>query len=87
MTPDGSLPEQGLIPAFIEWSPGPHPSEGMQNLGLTLKRVVLTHPDINKIKAYLEVLDVLHLADVVEGPEAALSFILTTADGRDVQLS
>lgn len=77
---DGSLPMGGLLPAFIEWSPGPHPSTGQQDLGVTLEQVQLSHPDPNALTKMLEALNVDHLADVQEGP-AALSFALNTPKG------
>jgi len=77
---DGSLPEQGLLPAFIEWSPGPHPSTGQQDLGVQLARVQLTHPDPDHLKSMLESLQVSHLADVTKG-ERSLAFKLTTRAG------
>ena len=67
---DGGLPEGGLLPAFIEWSPGPHPSEGMQDLGLSLKRIELTHPRAAELSATLNKIGVDHLAEVREGPMA-----------------
>ncbi len=77
---DGSLPIGGLLPAFIEWSPGPHPSTGQQDLGVTLKRVHLRHPEPAALFATLKALGVDHLADVHDGP-AALSFELDTPNG------
>jgi len=77
---DGSLPMGGLLPAFIEWSPGPHPSTGQQDLGVRLKSVRLHHPDPAALRAILKALNVDHLADVSEGP-AALSFMLDTPKG------
>lgn len=77
---DGSLPEAGLIPAFIEWSPGPHPSQGMQDLGLRLERVILTHPDPCGLSKTLAGLDIDHLAEVRQGPRG-LSFALRAPDG------
>ncbi|WP_299739494.1 VOC family protein [uncultured Roseobacter sp.] len=77
---DGSLPMGGLLPAFIEWSPGPHPSTGQQDLGVTLEQVQLSHPDPDALTKMLEALNVDHLADVQEGP-AALSFALNTPKG------
>ena len=41
---DGHLPEGGLLPAFIEWSPGPHPSTAHKDMGITLKQFA-RHPD------------------------------------------
>ena len=80
---DGSLPMDGLIPAFIEWSPGPHPSTAQQDLGVTLSRVQLSHPDADGLTDILKTLQVDHLADVREGP-SGLSFALQTPKGRVV---
>ncbi len=80
---DGSLPENGLLPAFIEWSPGPHPSSGMQNLGVTLKSVELQHPDPTRLRAMLEALGVDHLARVTEGNNQ-LSFRVDSPNGEVV---
>ena len=78
---DGSLPEAGLIPAFIEWSPGAHPSTGMQDRGVALKRVRLTHPDPQWLLDVLRALRVDHLAQVSEGPRT-LSFTLESPAGE-----
>lgn len=77
---DGSLPMGGLLPAFIEWSPGPHPSTGQQNLGVTLEKVRLSHPDVAALNVILKTLQVDHLAEVHEGP-SGLSFELETPSG------
>ncbi|MEM9205318.1 MAG: VOC family protein [Pseudomonadota bacterium] len=77
---DGSLPMGGLLPAFIEWSPGPHPSTGQQDLDVTLDRVILYHPNPDELIAILNALSVAHLADVIEG-EAGLRFPLSTPNG------
>jgi len=78
---DGHLPENALLPAFIEWSPGPHPSTGQQNLGVALNRVLLTHPDPDSVTEKLVKLKADHLATVSQGAEAALSFELSTPGG------
>lgn len=77
---DGSLPGDGLLPAFIEWSPGPHPSTGQQDLGVRLLSVRLSHPDPDRIRKYLSALNVDHLADVSAG-ETGLSFELRSPNG------
>lgn len=77
---DGSLPMGGLLPAFIEWSPGPHPSTAQQDLGVRLDKVQLSHPDPAALTETLKALQVDHLAEVSEGAEA-LSFALTTPTG------
>ena len=80
---DGSLPMGGLLPAFIEWSPGPHPSTGQQDLGVCLEKVQLSHPDPEQLTALLTTLQVDHLADVHKG-EMGLSFAMQTPKGNVV---
>ncbi|WP_299750707.1 VOC family protein [uncultured Tateyamaria sp.] len=77
---DGSLPMQGLLPAFIEWSPGPHPSTGQQDLGVTLEAVHLRYPDPAALSKTLVALGVDHLAQIHEG-DMTLSFELNTPNG------
>lgn len=77
---DGTLPEGGLVPAFIEWSPGPHPSTGQQNVGLRLKAIRLSHPNPTVLQNTLQTLGVDHLAEIEKG-ERALSFEVTTPAG------
>ncbi|MEP0072411.1 MAG: VOC family protein [Marinomonas sp.] len=83
---DGSLAEEGLIPTFIEWSPGAHPSTGMVELGLSLEEVVLTHPEPAKLKEMLSMLGVLELASVVEGSEKNIAFKMKTPSGEAVTI-
>lgn len=78
---DGHLPMGGLLPAFIEWSPGPHPSTGQQNLDVTLEKVHLSHPNAAELTSILKALNVDHLAQVSTGA-AALSFELNSPNGR-----
>ncbi|SNT76316.1 VOC family protein [Paracoccus seriniphilus] len=77
---DGHLPEGGLLPAFIEWSPGPHPSEGQQDLGVRLTSIVLTHPQPERLTETLAALGVDHLARVQTG-DPAIAFELDSPRG------
>jgi hypothetical protein len=77
---DGHLPQKGLLPAFIEWSPGPHPSEAQQDLGVRLKEVRLTHPNPSSLLAVLKALGVDHLAAVSPGP-VGLAFAVSSPNG------
>lgn len=78
---DGHLPEHGLVPAFIEWSPGPHPSTAQQDLGVRLETIVLSHPDPDAFAQILDVLEIAHLAKLVEGPRG-VAFDLDSPNGR-----
>lgn len=80
---NGSLPEAGLIPAFIEWSPGPHPSSGMQDLGVRLSTVSLFHPEPDRLRDVLAALKVDHLTQVTAG-QRELAFVLDTPRGSVV---
>ncbi|WP_300015532.1 VOC family protein [uncultured Roseobacter sp.] len=77
---DGSLPMEGLLPAFIEWSPGPHASTGQQDLDVRLNKVQLTHPEPDRLRDILKTLKVDHLAHVTAG-QTALSFAVETPKG------
>jgi len=80
---DGHLPGDGLLPAFIEWSPGPHPSVGHQDVGIRLRRLVLTTPEPAQLLQVLRILHVDHLVAVREGP-THLGFELDTDRGTSV---
>ena len=82
---DGSFAEGGLVPSFIEWSPGPHPSAGMVDLGLRIERITLTHPDPEYLIGILIALKVAHLAAVVGGARAGIAFQVRTRDGGLVE--
>ena len=70
-----------LLPAFIEWSPGPHPSTGQQDVGLRLDAIRLTHPDPARLRELLRTLGVDHLAEIREG-QKGLAFVVTTPKGQ-----
>lgn len=74
---DGSLGEQGLIPAFIEWSPGPHPSTVQADLGIRLQSIRLRHPDPHWLSEVFSALDILELVTIEEGAHALAFDVLT----------
>lgn len=77
---DGALPLGGLIPAFIEWSPGPHPSTAQQDIGLKLEAIELHHPDPDALTKTLTALHADHLATIVKG-DPKLAFRVSTPTG------
>lgn len=80
---DGSLCRSGLVPAFIAWSPAPHPSLAMDDPGPVLRQVVLTRPRSDALRAILSALGIAHLAGLRQGEEA-LAFAFDTPNGRVV---
>lgn len=77
---DGHLPEGGLLPAFIEWSPGPHPSTGHTDLGVRLSAVRISTPDPERMRSVFSTLQIDHLAEILEGP-AGLAFEFDSPNG------
>lgn len=77
---DGSLGEHGLIPAFIEWSPGPHPSTVQADVGIRLEAIKLTHPNPQWLTEIFDALGILHLVSIDKGAHA-LSFDVTSPKG------
>lgn len=77
---DGHLPEGGLLPAFIEWSPGPHPSAGQQDLGVRLDKVQINTPDPDRLRAIFGALQIGHLAGIGAGA-ARLAFSFASPNG------
>jgi Glyoxalase-like domain len=78
---DGMMPFDGLVPAFIEWSPGPHPSQGMQFLGPELVALELRHPDADGLRRTLQALGVDGLARVERDERPSLSYAFRLPDG------
>lgn len=50
---DGSLPEGGPFPTFIEWEGERHPSGGLAGSGCALERLELRHPRATALLAVL----------------------------------
>lgn len=48
---DGTIPLDGAGPALIEWQPGPsHPAQNLPDLGLSLQRVCIGHPQPERLQ-------------------------------------
>ena len=78
----GAMPYDGLVPGFIEWSPGPHPSAGMQFLGPVLDGIEMRHPKADELREVLKKLGVLDLVAVLEPAEtASLAYRFRLSDG------
>ena len=84
---NGSLPEDGLLPAFIEWPPGPHPSQKMEDLGVRIIKIQLGHPQPEKLSAMLKALNADHLAEIHKSLEPAISFLLYSPEYGEVEIT
>ena len=67
---DGSMPENGLIPTLIQW-PDPlnahGPAPNMAEMGCTLGKLTVSHPEPDRMRAALKSMGAEHLADVIKG--------------------
>ena len=51
---DGSLPGAGMLPTSIEWGNHTHPSDRYPDLGCSLQRLEIHHPNLDWLKSILE---------------------------------
>jgi len=78
---DGALVMGGAVPSFIEWSPGPHPSTGQQDLGVTLKRVIARAEDPQALSEIFARLSIADLAEIESG-DSGVAFDFETPLGE-----
>jgi hypothetical protein len=85
----GMMPFSGCVPAFIQWSEGPHPSAAMAFPGPTLERIILRHPQAEELRATLAALGVADLAEVTgENQDSpSIAFVFRLADGSSWTLN
>jgi hypothetical protein len=78
---DGSMPFGGAFPTLMQWPDGPHPATRMADLGCSLRRFRIEHPEGERIAAYLAP----HLADgrveIVPGEAIRFEAEITTPNG------
>lgn len=76
----GILPFDNCAPALIEWQTSSHPAERLRPSGVTLRRLTVSHPQADDLKAVLQT----HLHDdriSFENGKAALSAVFDTPFG------
>lgn len=79
--PDGAMPFGGAFPTIIAWPRGPHPATRMPDLGCSLLRFEVAHPEADRIATALAP----HFADgrvaVIESPRIAFRALIRTPNG------
>jgi len=68
---DGSVPLNGIGPALIEWQTDIHPAAKLQDLGLSLVKLELFHPEPARVARMLSSLDLNCLLSVSPLPRRA----------------
>jgi hypothetical protein len=82
----GDLPENGVLPIFIEWPNGKHPTKTMPESNISLEKLTLFHPHPSGIKHILSKLNINGPIKVNLG-EPNLQFSLKTPDNVSVVFS
>ncbi len=80
--------EGGVVPFLIAWGTTPHPAGGIPggaSLGLTMEGLSVEHPDPERIRQWLKVLELE--VPVREAPAPALVAVLNTPLGQVVHRS
>ena len=80
---NGSLADNGVLPALIEWPSDQHPSKKLTNSKVSLNKLSFFHPEAYKIKNIISNLIESDLIRVSEGL-SKIEFILTTQNGKVV---
>ena len=80
---NGSLVDNGVLPALIEWPSGQHPSKKLINSKVSINKIALFHPEPNKINNIISNLIESDLIHVSEG-FTKIELTLTTQNGKVV---
>ena len=83
---DGTLIEDGLLPGFIQWPGGRNPASKLPESGTRLNRLILQHPQPDKIGQIIDQIGIHGPIEVRPGP-ANLIFEMRTNSGELVPLS
>ncbi|WP_193172209.1 VOC family protein [Nisaea nitritireducens] len=80
---DGDLPEGGTLPVFIQWPDGPHPAGRMPDLGLSISKLILRHPEPDRLGRLLSALGVRDMVELEDG-QAGIAAEISRLDGPPV---
>ena len=80
---NGGIPDNGVLPALIEWPKDQHPSKKLTNSKVSINKLTLFHPEPHKIKDIISNLIESDLICVSEGV-TKIELILTTQNGKVV---
>jgi hypothetical protein len=79
---DGSMPFDGAFPTLIEWPAGPHPAAQMADCGCRLEKLLIEHPEGDRLSRMLDP----YLADdrirIITGDAVRLRATISTPSGR-----
>jgi hypothetical protein len=82
---DGSLALGGAAPILIEWHTSAHPAAGLPDVGLSLAKLEISHPEPERIRYLLNCLSIAGNIEVTASPPdqaASLCAHIDTPQGR-----
>jgi hypothetical protein len=82
---DGSLPMDGVAPALIEWHTDTHPALLLDDLGLSLAKLELHHPEPERLDRLLRALKIGAPVVVSEQPAQAPSLVAHIATPQGIR--
>lgn len=73
---DGSLVLDGVAPALIQWHAVQHPATGLEDVGCSLQKLVLFHPEPERLSALLKSIELQGPVLVLPLPEGAAPYLV-----------
>ncbi len=73
---DGSLPLGGIAPTLIEWQAEPHPAAKLEDLGLSLAKLELFHPEPDRIASLLKSIECQGPVSVFPTPKGVAPYLV-----------
>jgi Glyoxalase-like domain len=80
--PDGSMPFDGAFPTILQWPAGPHPASQMPDLGCSLVRLEIEHPDAALISQLLKPFFDDQRVQFSAGPAVSMRATIKTPKGE-----
>ena len=74
LTDPGTTPATDVVPFLIDWNDGPHPAEGLPDLGLRLHELRLIHPDPAAVNGRLNRMGIPQKA--IRGPAPKIEAVI-----------
>ena len=79
---DGSIPLAGGAPPLIEWHVDGHPAIKMTDFGLSLTKLLITHPEPEKLSRVLDSIILKGAVEITYAKEVKITAIIDTPAGE-----
>lgn len=79
--PDGSLPANGVAPSLIDWGQRGTPAKAIPDLGLSLVKFMIDHPDPDRVQGLYDRLGVHDAPFIKQADQFRYRAVIGTPDG------